>query len=86
MSQERLTPPPPIKMPKAATRIYDRRPEWKFHANLGLAKNAIAFGSDYIGYKQIARPGEIWVLESKEWVLYYEDDRQTPVDDLPWRK
>lgn len=91
MSQEHLTPPPPIKVPQAATRIYHRDPEWKFHANVGLAKNAIAYSVDYKripgrGYQEFARAGEIWVLKDNTWTLLYAIEEKTDVNDLPWRK
>lgn len=85
--QERLTPPK-FKMPVAATRIYDRIPEWKFHTDLGKAKNAIAFGSGYdrIARKELARAGEIWTLIDGVWELQYVIEENTYTDDLSWRQ
>jgi len=88
--QERLTPPK-FEVPVAATRIYDRNPEWKFHTDLGKAKNAIAYadGYDRETYQFYARPGEIWVLgrdgTQDVWELYYACEKGTYVNDLPWR-
>lgn len=85
--QEKLTPPK-FEVPVAATRIYDRTPEWKFHTDLGKAKNALAYGDGYDRktYQSYARAGEIWVLGIDEWELYYACEKGTYVKDLPWRQ
>lgn len=44
MSEPTVPPAPPkIKEPTHATYIFDRRPQWKYHNNIGQAKNACSF-------------------------------------------
>lgn len=84
---DRLTPPP-FKHPVAATRIYDRIPEWKYHTSIGLAKNAIAYSVDYnhVTRESYAREGEIWTYINGVWELQYVIEKHCRVEDLSWRK
>lgn len=92
--------PPPFEMPLAATRIYDRIPEWKFHTSVRLARSAI---SNYqtsessrwtndrgytSNYRPVARYGEIWVYSGGKWFLDFSSDEHNKVfvDQLPWKK
>lgn len=101
MSRSSKLTPPKFDMPLFATRIYDRRPEWKFHKGSGQAKNAfgvMGFGryegelSKYSGYEiatQYARPGELWRFEDGRWELEFfcdKEDNAVKMDELPWRK
>lgn len=97
--QEKLTPPN-FKVPLAATRIYDRSPEWKFHTSIALAKSAISYGEHTIRHDWVdsngserkyatwARYGELWIYENGEWKLEFHSDRMNPVfvHELPWKK
>jgi hypothetical protein len=73
--------PPPFDFPVAATRIKWRSPEWKFHTNIGHAKNAVG-QSWYNG----ARGGQIWVLQDGEWSLKWDIKEGTKKENLPWNK
>ena len=81
MTQPKLTPPKKSP-PTAATRIYDRSPEWKYHESMGKARSAISYTMQY----KTAREGEIWEYVDGEWRLNYECKPGTHVDDLPWRR
>ena len=94
-----VTPPPEDKIPKAATRIYDRNPEWKFHSDLGKAKNALLIGSPWgtqytkvvvdgvIKTAHTVRSGEIWIPGVGGWQLYFYSTDEDPIltVEVPWR-
>lgn len=69
--------PPPVPPPHPyATKIPDRRQEWKTHSNIGFAKNAVlgCLGS------------EVWVyaLHDEGWELLWHIPAGTPKEELPW--
>jgi hypothetical protein len=75
--------PPP--QPRYLTHISDRHPAYKFHTDIGKAKNALG----YDGYRG-ARGGRIWEWQFSdtmlrwEWVLLFDIPRGTKRDNLPW--
>lgn len=54
--------PPPPPSPRWATRRPGRRPEWKLHAAIGHAKNALTWNYT----------GSLWEWINGEWELRYE--------------
>lgn len=63
------------------TRIPDRRPEYKAHAKLGQAKNAINYR---VGYAGAACDMELYQWEDGEWVLMYSVIAGDT--EVPWRR
>jgi hypothetical protein len=75
-----MTEVPDVPQPKYATHVPGRRPAWKFHTNLGHAKNAVGQSPWFLG----ARGGRIFEWDNGEWVLLWEIKGGTDRKQLPW--
>lgn len=83
MNEMPLGPPP---QPRYLTYISDRGPRYKFHNDIGQAKNAVGYGR-----WNWCRGGQIfeWTLIEPMrmgWNLIYDIPRGTHRGDLPWNR
>lgn len=69
-----------LKSDPFASIIPGRRPEVKYHAGLGRAKNAVAY-QEFEG----ARGGEIYERTADGWSLLFRVESGTPAEELPWK-
>ena len=69
MTTSTTSPRPPITMPRFATYIEDRNPQWKYHKTLGQARSAITYNAR--GYP---RGGTVWAFDPtiNDWVIDIE--------------
>lgn len=68
-------PPQPRYVTYVSARTYSAGGKWKFHANLGHAKNAVSYHS--------RTGGEIYWWDGDEWVLLYTVEPGST--RMPWR-
>ncbi|MEW1551396.1 hypothetical protein [Streptomyces tsukubensis] len=79
-----------LKSEPYASVVPDRRPEVKYHAGLGRAKNAVAYSNDHYDTStgdvvSVVRGGEIYERGADGWELLYRVEHGTRPEDLPWR-
>ncbi|MFI8890531.1 hypothetical protein [Streptomyces paradoxus] len=74
-----------------ASIVPSRRPELKYHGNIGRAKSAVAYaewiydsrtGRNYRG----VRGGEIYRRTADGWELAYRVEQGTPESEIPWKQ
>lgn len=65
------------------TEIPDRKPKFKIHTSLSLAKSAVGWP---VGREQNARGGKVYEIKDNEWSLVYDVAKGTKPEDLPWKR